>query len=616
MKASLIAGLIVSSLIATTVKAGILGDAKNIKGITKTGVTKDVYAGVKFQYFDQEDRIQIINDLLQSVKAEYAPLQIKEKRIGIDLNKIKAEAIAAEQSVANILLASDLKSNPEARAKVASLQAKANMDFLDRVQALVAKFQDSHFSIQERISRPFVYTGLRLRRVQGAIFVGAIDKKFMALAQKVSGADLSAIKAGDIVLSIDGVNVEDKISELKNYIAGSSDEFRDSQAIRSLTVRNLLYPTKNYMTVEFKNAGVYKLPILVNNPTAGTPRLDAIEYLKGINVQSDTSSLGITFDKSTRQFVDSATMSFDGYSPWKLHLNLKGVTEYADDDGQPGMRTGYYMKNGKTYGVLQLLTFHTKNLTVGQNQQTFLDAIRGFVAELKDNGMPLILDLRNNPGGNGNFPNAVLGILSKTNEFYGGSTSGYRMTSYIRQLEEPSLYQEMTAEDVSYGITIDDFSAMLTSTIDNRKEITPMVSYTDVGNDPKIGGFDNKIVALVTADCVSACDMMTSLLKASGRATIIGTHSNGTGAGFLSTQDLNTQWTDSLRVFSSQIPNHLFGRPGEAGVRIFGEDSAYDMDLENAPTQADIQYSPMVKDLVKNNTGWLDKAVEVLDSMK
>lgn len=614
MKSSLILSLIVSSVVTVNAHAGTLSNIKNIMGQNTT--FKDVYSGVKFQYFDQTDRLKIVNEFLNEVETDYALLRVKEKRIGLDFTKLKAEAIAQEMSIASIEATTEVRSNPELRAKVAAAQAKSNMEFLDRMQLLVAKFQDSHFSVQEKIGRPMVYTGLRLRRVQGLIFVGGIDKKFMGMAEKLSGADLSAIKPGDVVLSIDGVPVEQKIEELKKYIAGSSEEFRDSQAIRSLTIRNLAYPTKNYMVVEFQGAGTYKLPIFSNASKDSATRPDVAEYLKNVGIPSDAGTIGITFDKTTRQWVDSPSLQFDGYSPWKLHTNLKGLVEYADDGGGPGMRTGYYMKNGKTYGVLQLLTFSTKNLTLNGNAIPFLDAIRGFVAELKDNGMPLILDLRNNPGGNGNFPAALLGILGKTGEVYGGPTFGYRMTSYVRQLEEPQLIQEVVAEDITEGITIDVFSAMLNDTIDSRKEHTPMYSYSPVVNDPKIKGFDNKMVVLTTADCVSACDMTLALLKASKRAPIIGTNTNGTGAGFISTSDLNTEWSDSLRVFSSRVPNHLFGRPGDPSVRIFGENSVMDMDLENQPTVADITYSPMIKDLVKNNTGWLDKAIETIENLK
>jgi hypothetical protein len=109
---------------------------------------------------------------------------------------------------------------------------------------------------------------------------------------------------------------------------------------------------------------------------------------------------------------------------------------------------------------------------------------------------------------------------------------------------------------------------------------------------------------------------MSFLLKSSGRATIIGTHSNGTGAGFLSTGELNTHWDDRLRVLETQVPNYLFGVPGKSyETTVFEDNSAETMCSENKPTIADIQYAPTMLDVAKNNIGWLNKAAEVLEGL-
>jgi hypothetical protein len=141
-----------------------------------------------------------------------------------------------------------------------------------------------------------------------------------------------------------------------------------------------------------------------------------------------------------------------------------------------------------------------------------------------------------------------------------------------------------------------------------------MFNFAPIFPDQRVKGFNNKIVALVTADCISACDKMASLLKTSKRATIIGTTSNGTGAGYRSTSELDTKWTDSLRVFESQIPNYLFGEAGDVDTRIFGEDSVFELNLENKPTIADVLYRPTFKDFGKNNLGWIEKALEVIEA--
>ena len=259
----------------------------------------------------------------------------------------------------------------------------------------------------------------------------------------------------------------------------------------------------------------------------------------------------------------------------------------------------------------------TTNVKAGENQTSFIDGIRAFIAELKENQLPLILDLRVNGGGNGNLPAQVLSVLAEEGAVYPGATSGYRMTSYMRQVMEPDLRQEVAGEDQSLGLTSDDMRKFFQNTIDERRDYTPMFAAEIIPYDmEKIKGFNNKIVALVTANCISACDKMAFLLKSSGRATIIGTHSNGTGAGFLSSGELNTKWEDRLRVLETQVPNYLFGRPGtSAKDTVFDLNSVETMCSENKPTIADVQYSPTILDVAKNNIGWLITASNVLDSL-
>ena len=586
-----------------------------IKNIQTFGL-KEVYDGIKFQYLDKADRLLIVNDFLKTVELEYALLPLKEKRIGLDFKKLKSEAIDRENESQNVLISLSDRNNSAERERISFLQAKSNMDFLDRMQALVAQFKDTHFSLQEKIARPFVYTGIRMHRIEGKVIVGAIEKKFMAMASKMSGADFSRIAIGDEVIAINGQDVEEKVNELKKYISGSSDEFIDYQAIRALTIRNNNYDAKNSITITFRNAGTFKLPLFANRTKDSTPRLDAITFFNKIGIPSDSSAIGMSYDKSSKQWIDGA-MAFEGYSPTKLHLNLKGLTELLGDDGAPALRTGYYINKGKSYGVLQILTFMTRNVKVGENQMSFIDGIRAFVSELKENQLPLILDLRVNGGGNGKLPAQVLSVLAEEGVVYPGATSGFRMTSYMRQVQEPDMFQEVIGEDQTFGLTLDEMKNFFQKTIDERRDYTPMFAAEVIPYDAgKVKGFNNKIVALVTSNCISACDKMSFLLKSSGRATIIGTHSNGTGAGFLSTGELNTRWDDRLRVLETQVPNYLFGVPGKSyETTVFEDNSAETMCSENKPTIADVQYAPTMLDVAKNNIGWLNKAAEVLEEL-
>ena len=74
----------------------------NASTIHSQGVS-DVFAGLKFHYLDQDDRLLIVNDFLKTVELEYSLLPLKAERIGLDFNKLKADAIALEMNAENVM---------------------------------------------------------------------------------------------------------------------------------------------------------------------------------------------------------------------------------------------------------------------------------------------------------------------------------------------------------------------------------------------------------------------------------------------------------------------------------------------------------------------------------
>ena len=85
MSKTMLLTLAISTLLSgTAAHAGLFSNPiKNIHG------TKDVYAGIKFNYLDRDDRLLIVNDFLKTVELEYALLPLKAKLIGLDFNKLK-----------------------------------------------------------------------------------------------------------------------------------------------------------------------------------------------------------------------------------------------------------------------------------------------------------------------------------------------------------------------------------------------------------------------------------------------------------------------------------------------------------------------------------------------
>jgi hypothetical protein len=95
---------------------------------------------------------------------------------------------------------------------------------------------------------------------------------------------------------------------------------------------------------------------------------------------------------------------------------------------------------------------------------------------------------------------------------------------------------------------------------------------------------------------------------------LIGTHSNGTGAGF-TYQDSRTalNWRDNYYVLSTQIPNFLFGNPGGQVGNFIYPSSVESLNSENKPVMADVTYDVTMDDVLKNDAGWINKAIEVLN---
>ena len=616
-KSSLMSLLLLSSFAFTgSVNAAVESQQKTVKQISKEAFS-DVYAGANFQYFDKEDRLLIVNDFLKAVELNYAPLKLKEKKIGISFKQIKAEAIAKEEAAEDIIISKEDRAVKVKRNVIAAEQARLNMEFLDRLQILVAKFKDTHFSITENIRRQSIYNGLLFNRIEGKIVLSGVDKKVTSLVDALSGNRISELPIGIALIAVDGQPVEKRITELKEYIGASSDAFADTEAVRALTARNFAYPTKAFSVLTFENGLSIKTPYFSRRNVTVSQRPDALAYLKSIDVKEDLTSVSLKYD-DLKQGWNVGGIKFEGYSIDDFGTNLKNVTVYTDDSGAPGMKTGHYVTKGKAYTVVQLFTFATKNLNTETTKATFIDALRNVALEAKEDESPVILDLRYNGGGNGTFPAQLLSVFTPANKMYPAPSEGLRITPYMRQLEDLFLDEYFAAENVTFGLTMDMMRDILDTSIAERRDYAPMFAQRKpILADEVVKGFDNDMVVLVSPWCVSACDMTAALFKTSKRAMIIGTQTNGTGAGYRSLSTMNTTFTDQFKLINTNIPNFLFGFPDKDVLKVVYEDNSVEtLCSENAPTVADVKYDSTFLDLKSNNLGWLKIAAGGLDYIK
>ena len=157
---------------------------------------------------------------------------------------------------------------------------------------------------------------------------------------------------------------------------------------------------------------------------------------------------------------------------------------------------------------------------------------------------------------------------------------------------------------------------MVQEAIKQKKPYTGVFSYeADITADPAIGGYDEPVAVLIGPECVSACDGLALLLKSSGRVTMIGEPSNGTGAGLLGIAPYKPEpWRDNYGVLSLVLPNSLFGFPGKVGRYVYPEDDAYiEFNAENRPTQPNVAFAGSLDDYLGNSRSIFAKAIEVID---
>ncbi len=571
---------------------------------------KGALSGKFFFYLDQHDRMNLIVDLYKVVEARYALWNVKNVNMKIDGNKIFKKAISFELTVKDV--------------ETPFVQAKSNLEFLDRMTKLLASFKDTHFHFHPYISRPYILNGIVLMKVENKYRIVRISDKIISKneRQSVNSSYFKALAIGDIVTEIDGVKVEDAVNALKPYESASSDLYREFSAIYGLTVRSFRYPEKGYSDFKIfiktleKEVKV-RMPWYFGTNEEYKFKKDAKFYLTKMKFKTGKDIL-LKFDKSTKKWIDTKTYGYEGFRLKQNPDGIIGATKWVESSSKDdALRTGWVHRDGKAYGILQLFTFHAKTVIKSGSKSdsvSFFDPIVSFINKLKKDKIPLILDLRTNGGGYSSYPRQILSIIAKTDEEYPSTTSSFRVTRSFRQIIETYDYDDIIEDIDKYNSWQNHMTYLKRALYENNENSLVFSNREKIVADPRVEGFDQPIVALITSRCISACDQMSMLLKASKRAVLVGTHSNGTGAGFYGDTGMR-YYVGPYDVMSVRIPNHLFGYPGEFGVYEYeGDENFYKMNSENRPTYADITYEPLWDtDYLMNSKGWFNKAIDILN---
>ncbi len=108
-------------------------------------------------------------------------------------------------------------------------QAGSELDYTLALQRMAATLQDSHVFLNSPVLSKYLGMtppGVRLARVEGRIAVARLDAD--------SEAARAGLRAGDVVLSIDGEDAEQRTRRIADLLGGSTSAGRDRNGLRSV----------------------------------------------------------------------------------------------------------------------------------------------------------------------------------------------------------------------------------------------------------------------------------------------------------------------------------------------------------------------------------------------
>lgn len=553
-----------------------------------------------------ERRLKVICELKSSILEKYSLIQLKAERIGVNVDQHMQDCARAELGI----LSGD------------------RQDFYDRVLKCIAGFQDTHFGGYSRVRRPVVLTAIQVIDIDGKIVISKASPILMARIKAENEEAWKGLEdtlaVGNEVTMIDGQPALDAVKTLIPYISASSPAFAELYASMTYFQRSFLYPTKKTITLEIRNDKGQLKHIELPWMAQITPgNFDAQAKFKALGLPLVTE-LQWKYNPVLRKLEKNDENLFPTGFNIKSALFAKEatLTTYVDDRGDPGLRTAeVVLDRQQVFCYMQLMTFHSENFTKEgskdpQDKKPFFAPIKAFVKSCEAKKMPLLLDLKYNGGGNGSFPAKLLAVLSEPGAKYPSDVAAFRITpstvDLVTQDIDPS--KQSGARDLDAGPDSKTLLAAVSDAIQNGASFSDVMNGPDVTTDAEVGGYTQKIVAIVTPLCISACDMTARLLKNSKRAVIVGTASNGTGAGFWSSEtNLDSSFQDSEGLLKLQIPNFLFGTQtvvNEPQRLPFA--SAKGLLSENIPTVADVQAPITVNDIKSGGADLAKTAVTEL----
>ncbi|WP_413287736.1 S41 family peptidase [Bdellovibrio sp. HCB337] len=489
----------------------------------------------------------------------------------------------------------------------------STVEFYDEVRKCLARIQDTHIAVSKIITSAKIITG-----IAGGMWVGdqliisgtrpKLLAKFEELAGVPEGTYTKAFKVGVQVEEIDGRPALEAAQELEPYISGSSRLAVRADVSEYLFTRTFHYPknAKIDLKLRLEDGSTFQatLPWVIWSGTGSLePKSELVR--RGL---SESSKLGANTLPKREGFEDGSEL-------FKTLINRHEYHSSQTTDSGSIVVTGYAELNKQMHCYLQISGFSLSEGTepprypiyepTGDKflKAGFIDVIKTHLQTCEAFKANVILDLRSNGGGTSRLAAEMFSLFENTSGplIYQGRSHSTRpgalpvIFDYLSELDP----KKTKVEAEMYLKVFQEAQA-------TQSQTTAWVLERQAKFETGI--FNGKVLVLTGPQCVSACDNSVRRFKATGRGTIVGEATNGTGFGFISDgEEGGAYFRDPFNLYLVSIPNSAFQSHVLPTNTVFIEDEVqkglivpFDQIplLENHPTIPDVEIKLTRKDLL------------------
>ena len=574
---------------------------------------KTILDFVKKNKISPEQVIQSIESMQNALKTSYIGYNIKKSLIGKSGDDIFKECKSD--------LTGLLKSKPD---------GLSSFEFYDQVLLCLAGFKDSHFGISKVLRSSYISSPVaEVKMVQNKFYIltnrPGLISKLEEIQKLPDGSLLEKLKIGTEVILIDGQSPKIEIDRLKKYISASADLTRQNEATSVLFSRNFAYPEKSEFSLTLK---------LADGSTA-----DVILPWVQFNLSSIPSTLEsrtLLSDRGIMKVLDLLPDSkligrkgADLSSP--LFKQIENSHSYQNVDDEDVLLTGVVNLNDKNYCYLQLNSFNFEQdqeygykiiEKIGETTSplSLENVLKNYLQSCQVSEAPLIFDLRNNGGGNSKVAELIYAFFENDQ-----IKSMYLAKSLLTEVGNNGYIG-------NYVDLIDGDSPSLDETLlfdsvkkarEGNQLVTDWILIKNNKLERKI--YSGDVFVLISTNCVSACEGAANRFKISGRATILGEATSGTGFGFSSYGNAETKFRDPLNLFELGIMNHAFQAiviDDDKNFKTIGDlkGSILPFDkiklLENNPVTPDVVIQYTLNDMLSEYSDYIASLTKIFEHNK